>query len=112
MKDETESRTDAGLMMRDWEIYEGRCTCCGYTGLIKVWTDDWSGSGVEFEGFWSTETRIDLNGVESMAYPICPRCRVRGTVARGERLLCDLLPAFTEDDLVKTRRVAEIRGRL
>jgi hypothetical protein len=98
--------------MKDWEIYEGRCTSCGHAGLIKVWTDDWSGSGVEFEGFWSTETRIDRNGVESIAYPVCPRCRVRGTVAKGDRLLCDLLPTFTDDDVAKTRRMAEIRARL
>jgi hypothetical protein len=98
--------------MQDWEIYEGRCTGCGHTGLIKVWSDDWSRSGVEFEGFWSTETRVDHLGRESVACPVCPRCRVRGTVAKGDRLLCDLLPAFTEDDIVKTRRVAEIRGLL
>ncbi len=42
--------------------------------------------------------------------PMSLRCRAR--VSRGERLLCDLLPAFTEDDPVKMRRVAEIRGRL
>jgi hypothetical protein len=99
-------------MSRDWEIHEGRCVRCGHTGLIKVWTDDWNGTGVEFEGFWSTETRLDRNGRESMAFPICPHCKERGTVARGERLLCDLLPAWTEQDLEKVRRVTEIRTQL
>jgi hypothetical protein len=99
-------------MIKDWEIYEGHCVQCAYTGLIKVWTDDWEGTGVEFEGFWATETRIDRKGRETIAQPVCPNCKERGTVARGERLLCDLLPASTEEDRAKLRRFVEIRAQL
>ena len=56
-------------MTREWEVYESKCEPCDHVGLIKGWTDDWDGVGVEFEGFWASQTRKDRTGRETIAHP-------------------------------------------